>query len=317
MQTLTSQLVAEIFQVPQALADEVSPQLFASMQAFGITSSASITCYLVQCQAESGGLQYFAELGPESYFMHYDPQGDDPSLAANLGNIYPGDGYAFRGSGPIQVTGRGNFTAAQAAMQSMGLKGPDGSPLDITTLPSTDTHGPDLVRTHQYGFTIAAWWWEAHGGNTVAQRQPLSYASECCGRLVNEGDPDSSGTPQGEQNRLDAFAHISQFGDLALPSVAPPAPPAPPVLTLLEELMADSAAEAAFAQKVASLVVTQLLATTGQRNAPVVDPHTGKQTGEKIVSVTLRETWFGGATTTSVRMAAALNYIKDQAARIK
>jgi predicted chitinase len=224
-QILTSSVVADIFQIPQSLADEVTPQLLVSMAAFQINTPAAMTCYFVQCMAESQGLYYFAELGDQSYFMHYDPQGNDPTLAASLGNIYPGDGYAFRGSGPIQVTGRSNFEQAQAAMRALGLTGPDGSPLDITTLPSSANFGPDLVRTHRYGFVIAAWWWHAHGGNEVAQRQPLSWASESCGRLVNEGNADSSGVPQGEQNRLDAFARISAMGDFQFPTSAKPGLP--------------------------------------------------------------------------------------------
>ncbi len=45
--------------------------------------------------------------------------------ASNLGNTQPGDGWMFRGSGPIQVTGRGNFAALEKATGLPLVKNPD------------------------------------------------------------------------------------------------------------------------------------------------------------------------------------------------
>lgn len=322
MQELTPDLVAQIFQCAPDRAVAVFDQMVATMQDFGITDPAAITCYLVQCDWESGGMQYFTELGDPGYFMRYDINGPDPTLARSLSNLNPGDGYAFRGSGPIQLTGRGNFAAAQAAMDSCGLKGPDGALLDITTLPDVydgNGHclkGPDLARTDRYAFATSAWWWQAHGGNDVAQRQPLAYASLCCGRLVNRGDADSPTPAQGEDGRVAAFNRISAFGDLALPAAAPPAPSTSPPPTLLEEIMADPAQQEAFAKQVAAEMVKELLGTQGNRVAQTVDPHTGNITEQQVL-VTIRDVLFGGATTMSVRAAGVLNFVKSQAAKIR
>lgn len=46
------------------------------------------------------------ERGNKDYFNKYEP---NTSIGKALGNIYPGDGYLFRGRGYIQLTGRSNY----------------------------------------------------------------------------------------------------------------------------------------------------------------------------------------------------------------
>jgi hypothetical protein len=53
-------------------------------------------------------LKPITERGPKAYFMKYDINGPRPKKARELGNIYPGDGFKFRGMGFVQSTGRGN-----------------------------------------------------------------------------------------------------------------------------------------------------------------------------------------------------------------
>lgn len=70
--------------------------------------------------------------------------------ARNLGNTQPNDGWDFRGSGPIQVTGRGNFAALEKA----------------TGIPFTKY--PDLLRKAGVeALRACIAWWEGHVPDSV------------------------------------------------------------------------------------------------------------------------------------------------------
>jgi putative chitinase len=68
----------------------------------------------------------------------------------NLGNVQSGDGWTFRGVGPLQVTGRGNMQRFAAWI---------GRPLDEALA---------YARTLEGGIMTAAWFWEAHDVNRLA-----------------------------------------------------------------------------------------------------------------------------------------------------
>ncbi len=67
-------------------------------------------------------------------------------MRADLGNTQPGDGWLFRGSGPIQITGRGLFTAFTKFME------------DHFLTPKTPEQWADLVRTNETAAMHSACW---------------------------------------------------------------------------------------------------------------------------------------------------------------
>ena len=69
---------------------------------------------------------------------------------ARLGNTQDGDGYNFRGSGPLQITGRANFTDLER----------------VTGIPLT-SHPEILRQPSADSLKICVAWWEGHVPDSV------------------------------------------------------------------------------------------------------------------------------------------------------
>lgn len=66
------------------------------------------------------------EYGGAAYFRdRYDIEGDNPSLARELGNMTPGDGARFCGRGYVQVTGRKNYQKVKDVFGVDCISNPD------------------------------------------------------------------------------------------------------------------------------------------------------------------------------------------------
>jgi putative chitinase len=132
-----------------------------AMQQASITTPARQAAFLAQVAHETGGFRWFRELGNEAYFARYDGRAD-------LGNTQPGDGPRYRGRGFIQITGRANYTQAS---QALGL--------DLVNQPT-------LAETPEVGARIAAWFWDSHGLNALAD-QANDAAFQTITRRINGG----------------------------------------------------------------------------------------------------------------------------------
>jgi len=83
----------------------------------------------------------------------------------NLGNIRPGDGWFFRGVGPLQLTGRDNLERFAAAL---------GLALEVA-LP--------YARTLEGGIMAAAWFWKENDINRLADTPGVEDES----KRINNG----------------------------------------------------------------------------------------------------------------------------------
>jgi putative chitinase len=116
----------------------------AAMALWAIDSEARQAAFIAQIGHESGRLVYVRELwGPTPAQARYEGRED-------LGNTQPGDGKRFMGRGLIQITGRANYVRA-------------GQALD---LPLTDQ--PELLEQPSNAALSAAWFWNVHGLNELA-----------------------------------------------------------------------------------------------------------------------------------------------------
>ncbi len=77
-----------------------------------------------------------------------------------------GDGYRFRGSGWLQLTGHDNFYHAGK-----------GCGVDFVM-------NPDLVRTPQYAAITAGWFWSTHNCNALAEAKDWVKLT----KVINGGD---------------------------------------------------------------------------------------------------------------------------------
>jgi predicted chitinase len=124
----------------QAKAEQYLPHLNRAMQEANITTKPRQAAFLAQLAHESGQFRYMEEIASGAA---YEGRRD-------LGNTQPGDGKRFKGRGPIQLTGRANYTAASKALG-----------IDLVNNPKRAAD-PDV------GFRTAAWFWNTRNLNQYA-----------------------------------------------------------------------------------------------------------------------------------------------------
>lgn len=169
--------------------DTVIAQIPGVMDAFGVNTPLRLAHFLAQCGHESGGfrltqenLNYSAK-GLMGIFKKYfptqalaDAYARKPEKIANkvygnrMGNgpEASGEGFKFRGRGYIQLTGKQNYTAFDAAV-----------PDDILA-------NPDLVST-KHALASAAWFWKKNGLNLIADTGSSTEVVTKITKRVNGG----------------------------------------------------------------------------------------------------------------------------------
>ena len=169
--------------------DTVIAQIPGVMESFGVNTPLRLAHFLAQCGHESGGfrltqenLNYSAK-GLIGIFKKYfptqalaDAYARKPEKIANkvygnrMGNgpEASGEGFKFRGRGYIQLTGKQNYTAFDAAV-----------PDDILA-------NPDLVST-KHALASAAWFWKKNGLNLIADTGSSTEVVTKITKRVNGG----------------------------------------------------------------------------------------------------------------------------------
>lgn len=172
-------------------AEEVLPHLHAAMARGEITTLRRAQYFLAQLGHESLSLKYFAEIASGAA---YEGRGD-------LGNTHQGDGRRFKGRGPIQLTGRTNYTNFGKWLGKSGLF----------------VRRPELVERYDYGFLAAVFYWSTPHGRRGAPLNVYCDAGDFEGltRAINGG-------LNGYNDRCDRLRRIEQLGDAILPSPADP-----------------------------------------------------------------------------------------------
>jgi putative chitinase len=171
------------------------PEVWASAMAetfptYDINTPLRIAAFLAQCGHESGGWTVFEEnlnysaQGLNGIFKKYfptvesaQPYARKPEMIANkiyanrMGNgpEESGDGYKYRGRGPIQLTGKANYTAFAKTMFDDWQNVVDN---------------PDWV-TYDKDFALmsAIWFWNAHNLNHYADIADLKTMT----KIINGG----------------------------------------------------------------------------------------------------------------------------------
>jgi predicted chitinase len=128
---------------PAAKRAAYLPFMQQAMAEFDITSYLRETAFLAQLAHESAELRYMEEIASGAAYEG----------RVSLGNTQPGDGKRFKGRGPIQLTGRANYTKYG---QLLGL--------DLV-------NDPEIAATKEVGFRIASQFWKLNGLNELADQQ--------------------------------------------------------------------------------------------------------------------------------------------------
>jgi predicted chitinase len=161
----TNQLRQIMPNLSGALRATYAPFLRMAMEACEINTPLRAAAFLAQLAHESGEFKWMEEIwGPTPAQKRYEGRAD-------LGNTQPGDGYRFRGRGPIQITGRANYKLY-------------GELLGVDLV-----NNPDLAAKPEFAFQIAAAFWRTRGLNELADGEYfVSITKKINGGLNGQAD---------------------------------------------------------------------------------------------------------------------------------
>ena len=189
------------------------PALAKAMKSYGINTRNRFTFFLANVAEETGQLQakqenlnYSADrliavfpsmfrknpqmayelsrLGPEAIGNYLYADANRPP-GYRMGNVDPGDGWKYRGRGPMQITGRDNY---RKFFRAVGL--PDES-------------DPDLLLQPPYGAMSAAEYWSRMGCNELSDAGEFTQ----CVIKVNGGATGLASRGAYLRRLQDALAH--------------------------------------------------------------------------------------------------------------
>jgi putative chitinase len=169
--------------------------LSGAMSKFGIDKLENRAAFIAQVLHESAGLQVFSEnlnyaaaaltvMWPTRFtretanqYGRTSAHPADPVMIANIayanrmGNGAPatGDGWRYRGRGPIQLTGKNNYSLCGSAIG-----------IDLVTT-------PDALLDPAIGCMSAAWFWSA-GNRTGQSLNKLGADIDAISRVINGGE---------------------------------------------------------------------------------------------------------------------------------
>lgn len=98
---MDARTLAEVMGCSLARAERILPGYIGAMIAADITTVIRAAMFAAQLGHESVGLQYMEEIASGAAY----------EWRQDLGNVHACDRRRYKGSGPIQLTGRNNFRA--------------------------------------------------------------------------------------------------------------------------------------------------------------------------------------------------------------
>lgn len=169
----------------QGKADNINSVLIALQKYgddFGLNRLHRLVHFLAQLMHESGYFHFDVEVwGPTPAQERYD-------IRPDLGNTpeKDGDGYLYRGRGPIQLTGKANYIAFRDWCKMKGYKPPDF------------VARPDLVNTDPFEGLVALYFWSTRNLNRWADQNDI----ETITKKINGGK-------NGLADRLECFGRLA------------------------------------------------------------------------------------------------------------